>query len=805
MPINTGRLNPHANNERTDLFSTILDTAHDAIIGIDQSQNIILFNQGAKRIFGYEPDEVIGQPLDILLPLALSEIHNAHVRRFEESKSTSRTMCKRREISGRRKDGTIFPAEASIAKATAGGQTIFTVTMRDITSRKLATEKINSLYELLNRMGQMAKVGGWEFDAVTLQGTWTDEVARIHDMDPQDPTSAKIGLSFFTEEGRVKVNEAVQRAIQYAEDYELVLELITAKGNRKWIHTIGRPVIENGKVVRVEGSFQDITERKQAEEQISIQKERAESLARIAARLNAELDLQSVLKVVCEETAKALNVQMVTVRLLDEMRDVLYNAASVGLSSELLDAFVPSPHTLAEMLSRKRHNSIVLTDLQTLPDQNPNIELIRRLNLRMRVGALLYHQDRLMGELNIITIGETRHFNEGELALLRALADQAVQAIVNAQLFGRTQQHLRNVEALRNIDMTIANSFDLRLTLKEIVAGIIAQLSVDAAEVLLFKPVSNMLEFAAGQGFSSNIMQKGRLRLGEGIAGHVALEQQRIHVPNLADVKDNFTRAPLFVGEGFITYFGVPLLAKGQVKGVLEIFHRAPLNFNEERLNFLEMLAGQAAIAIDSAQAFDGLQRANLNLSQAYDATIEGWSRAMDLRDKETEGHTQRVTELTVRLAEAIGMSEEEGVHVWRGALLHDMGKLGVPDDILLKPGKLTDEEWIIMRQHPQFAYDMLSSIEYLRSALDIPYCHHEKWDGTGYPRGLKGEQIPLAARLFAVVDVWDALRSDRPYRQGWPEEKVFEHIRAQVGTHFDPKAVEAFFKVMSEDKHGTG
>lgn len=186
-------------------------------------------------------------------------------------------------------------------------------------------------------------------------------------------------------------------------------------------------------------------------------------------------------------------------------------------------------------------------------------------------------------------------------------------------------------------------------------------------------------------------------------------------------------------------------------------------------------------------------------LALAYEATIEGWSRAMELRDKKTEGHTQRVTEMTVKLAWAMGMSNEQIVHVRRGALLHDMGKLGVPDSILLKHGKLTDEEWIFMRKHPQYAYDMFSSIEYLRPALDIPYYHHEKWDGTGYPNGLKGEQIPLPARIFAVVDVWDALQSDRSYRTGWTQEKVLEHIRAQSGIHFDPKVVEIFIKVLSE------
>jgi putative two-component system response regulator len=192
------------------------------------------------------------------------------------------------------------------------------------------------------------------------------------------------------------------------------------------------------------------------------------------------------------------------------------------------------------------------------------------------------------------------------------------------------------------------------------------------------------------------------------------------------------------------------------------------------------------------------LEEAHKQLLYAYDETIEGWSRAMDLRDKETEGHSQRVTNQTLKLAQALGMPQEQLVHVRRGALLHDMGKLGIPDSILLKPGKLTEEEWELMRQHPQLAHNMLYPIEYLHPALDVPYCHHEKWDGTGYPRGLKGEQIPLAARIFAVVDVWDALTSDRPYRPAWEREKVLEYIQEQSGKHFDPKVVKAFLEIIS-------
>ena len=193
------------------------------------------------------------------------------------------------------------------------------------------------------------------------------------------------------------------------------------------------------------------------------------------------------------------------------------------------------------------------------------------------------------------------------------------------------------------------------------------------------------------------------------------------------------------------------------------------------------------------------LREANAQLLNAYEATIEGLSHALDLRDRETEGHSRRVTEVTVKLAQALDINEDEITHIRRGALLHDIGKIGIPDSILHKPDTLSEDEWVTMRKHPQFAYNMLSHIEYLHPALAIPYNHHEKWDGTGYPRKLKGEEIPMSARLFAIADVWDALTSNRPYRDAWTAEQALAYIREQSGKHFDPQVVDLFFQVTGE------
>ena len=360
--------------------------------------------------------------------------------------------------------------------------------------------------------------------------------------------------------------------------------------------------------------------------------------------------------------------------------------------------------------------------------------------------------------------------------------------------------HLRRLGALREIDQAIASDSSLTVTLDLFLAKVTTQLHVDAADVLLINQQTKTLDYAAGRGFYSSAIQQARFALGEGIAGRAALEGRIVEIHDTPQNRGALSSSQAMVNEGFVAQYALPLSAKGQVKGVLEVFSRTPLNPDSSWLDFMEILAGQAAIAIDNAELFDHLQRSHSELTRAYDTTIEGWSRALDLRDRETRGHSQRAAAMTVRLARAMGIDETKIIHIRRGALLHDIGKMGIPDSILLKPGPLTDSEWEIMREHPNYAHDLLSSIPYLSPALDIPRYHHEKWDGSGYPCRLRGEQIPLAARIFAVVDVHDALRSDRPYRMAWSEDQVIAYIRSMRGIHFDPTVLDAFLKMQGGD-----
>lgn len=399
-------------------------------------------------------------------------------------------------------------------------------------------------------------------------------------------------------------------------------------------------------------------------------------------------------------------------------------------------------------------------------------------------GKLVYVEE------NAIALTDEHGRISGYVSVNRDITERKLSEI---QIYRQMEQ----LSALRNIDQAIMSNIDLHFTLNVITSEVSKQLEVDAVDILLLDAETGMLGYAAGTGFRTPTIQTSRVPIGQSHAGRVARDGRLVKIDNLGEMTQDPLFAALFAQENFIFYCGVPLIAKGKTKGVLEVFHRAPRQPRRDWLDFLHLLAGQAAIAIDNATLFENLQQTNEELVRAYDTTIEGWSRALDLRDRETEGHTRRVTEMTLALADNFGFDEQELVHMRRGALLHDIGKMGVPDSILLKPGSLTPVEWTIMRQHPRYAYELLRPIIFLVHSLDIPYCHHEKWDGSGYPRGLKGEETPLAARLFAVVDVWDALISDRPYRPAWSRDQALSYIREQAGHHFDPHAVEAFFEMI--------
>jgi response regulator RpfG family c-di-GMP phosphodiesterase len=521
-----------------------------------------------------------------------------------------------------------------------------------------------------------------------------------------------------------------------------------------------------------------------------------EAIAQVSSHLRTATTFEEMLSRLLDQTLALVEGESGSIWLYDPVNQMIELKTQHGQNDEYISSsyrFGEGIPGLVIQLGR----AIVAREFR----QDEHVTDANRDHMPPGIGGAcvpLHTEESIVGVM-FIHVTLPRELGPGEVRILNALAEIGGNSIHRMFLHEQAVKQLERLAALRLIDLAISSVFDLQVILTIVINEVIKQLQVDAACVLLIDPASNRLEYVVGQGFYGRNIEASSLRIGEGNAGQAVMERRVVGVPDLTAPGAHFKRAELLADEGFISYYAVPLVTKGEVKGVLEIFHRSRLNPDREWQNFLEALGGQTAIAVENSVLFQDLQRSNFELAIAYDATIEGWSRALDLRDRETEGHTQRVTDMTVRLARKMGLSEDRLILIKRGGLLHDIGKMGIPDYILLKPEQLSQAEQAIMRTHPQLAYDMLEPIAYLRDALNIPYCHHEKWDGTGYPRGLAGTQIPLEARLFAIVDVWDAITTDRPYRKSWPRREALKYVREQAGKYFDPQLVEMFLQEMGE------
>jgi PAS domain S-box-containing protein/putative nucleotidyltransferase with HDIG domain len=728
----------------------MLANIREAVLGSDEESILTFWNAAAESIYGWKEEEVIGKSESEILQNEFPDGNRDKV--FQELRESGEYTGKVTQI---RKDGTkIFVEMHANTVHDPNGKTIgFVSVYRDITLRKQRLEKLAEQAHLLDLSNAVACNMR---DEIIL---WTSGMEKLYGWSSEEVLGRVTHDLFQTI--HPKPYEEIHAALMRNGQWDG--ELIHSKKDGTKITVSSHWELQrdaSGNPIAILESNNDITELEQAQEALRESGEKLKAAQKLGRIGNWEYDLESQ-KITWSD-------QIYTIYERDPLKG--------PPSTEEEAAY----YSLEQRQALSEYTKIAITTSQDFEyDLQANLPSGNQKQLAARVQPIKDAQGQVI-QLNGIVQDITE----------RKQAEQ------------RIESQMQRLEALRTIDAAISGSLDLRTILNIIGEQTITQLGMDAVSVLLFNTHTQMLCYASGQGFHSRAIEQSRVRFGEGPVGKAFLERNMITVHNPIQSPD-FTRATLLAGEGFVEYYGAPMIAKGHIVGVLEVFSCTSHETDEKWRNFLETLAGQAAIAVDNTRLFQDLQVSNVNLHFAYDATIEGWSRALDLRDQETEGHSTRVAELTLKLASMAGMTEEELVHVRRGALLHDIGKMGVPDSILLKPDKLTDSEWKIMRTHPQLAFEMLAPIAFLRPALDIPGCHHEKWDGSGYPRGLKGEQIPLAARLFAVVEVWDALRSDRPYRKAWPEEKVLEHIRLLAGTHFDPKAVEYFLKMIKEYMKG--
>ncbi len=782
----------HALRHSEEQYRHIVETAHEGIVAWDENWRVSFANRRAAEILGYTQEEMQGKSIyDFIFEADHPEHKEIQVQREQGIGGTSQRAY-------RTKSGKAVWLQASVSPVLEGGKFAGSYTLiSDITERKQGEEKLAQSQRELAEAQRVARIGSWSLDLETGVGRWSDEMYEIFGTASSVPTDSYAMFErLIYPDDAAMVRHAHEHTISTGEPFRIEHRIITSAGDVRTIAEIGHAVVDaNGKVTGLFGTAQDITERKRAEASLRESEERYRALYEGSPVSLWEEDFSQVKLLLdglrregvtdfrgyfashpefikaCLEGVRITDVNRATLKLFDAQDKSLFLGAVSRFVND--DGIRDFEEELVNIAEGRRQFSWEGSN-RTLNG--------RKLDILLRWSVVPGYEETLSKVLVFIEdVTDRKHAEE------------------------QSRRQFKRLLTLREIDSAITSSFDERFTLNLLITRLVSALGVDAADVLLLNRYLNTLSFAAGYGFSSPVGSL-ELPITGTYAGDVIRDRRIVAEPDLQKAEQPFARQALAAREGFKSYYGIPLVAKGEVKGVLEIFHRARLTPDAEWLDFLETFASQAAIAIDNAQLFEGLQRSNFELGIAYDSTIEGWSKALDLRDKETEGHTQRVTEMAVELARQFGFNDEDILQVRRGALLHDIGKMGVPDAILFKPGPLSEADWVVMKKHPAFAYQLLSPIRYLKAAaVEIPYCHHERWDGTGYPRGLKGEQIPLSARIFSVIDVWDALISDRPYRPAWPGEKARAYIVEQAATQFDPQVVKSFMQMIDREPSAGG
>jgi PAS domain S-box-containing protein/putative nucleotidyltransferase with HDIG domain len=779
--------------EQFGRLSRAVEQSPAAVVVTDTDEKIVYVNPRFVQVSGYPAEELLGTPTPVLTNLPDAE----HAAVLDTLRGGGPWTG---ELEARTKDGRPYWqfATISVLKNSDGEVTRFVKVFEDITERKRAVDALRESERRTVSFLESLPVGVFVMTADGRPYYANAMAAHILGKGIVDNTRAdefpEIYQAYLagTDQLYPSDRQPIVRAL--AGEHVVASDVEIRHPDRTIpLEIWGNPVRDSaGHITHAIVAFYDINDRREAQAQIARQMKsmarRAtefEALLEISRDLAVQHDLPSLLKVIVERAVSLTGASGGFIYLYDAVRH--------DLEVVIADHVPISPGTrlgigegLAGLVAQTREPKVV-DRYQEWEHRAPRFVGIPVTSV---AEVPMQYRGELVGVLGVAELDGAQTFGDETIRLLSLLSAHAASAVNDARLFAQTEKRLQRLGALRTIDMAITASLDLRVTLSVFLDQATGHLGADAASILLLNPRTQTLEHVVGRGFRSEAPGRTRLRLGQGYPGRAALDRRTIQVPHTPAADPG---RPHLDGESVHAYYAAPLVAKGEVRGVLEVFHRSELHVDAEWVEFLEALAGQAAIAIDNATLFTDLKRSNVDLSLAYDTTLEGWSRALDLRDKETEGHTLRVTEVAVLLARALGVPEDEIVHIRRGALLHDIGKMGIPDAILNKPGPLTEAEWAVMRRHPELARDLLASIAYLKPALDIPYCHHEKWDGTGYPRGLTGDQIPLAARIFAVVDVWDALRSDRPYRAALPEDQVIEYLQQQAGKHFDLQIAEVF------------
>ena len=580
-----------------------------------------------------------------------------------------------------------------------------------------------------------------------------------------------------------RVRDEIQKAVKKKSRFQLGYRIITADKTEKWVWEQGSAVIFNKGDLVLEGYITDITEQKLREFQIQAIIEAGEILRNTLRITDFCPKLVKRIKEIYRADCVAL--------LLPTSRETITTIQfAEGSWRELTGKEIPLLECFA--LKALEDGNMIL-----FKRGEPGVKLCPILN--DKTSAYMTFLPLLIDSYQngMLVLGRDSQFSDLELETLTAISDILVPAIERGNLLQKVEKQLRHLESLHVIDQAITSNFDIQVVNKIILDQVCKELGGNAADILVLNKATNILENVGTTGFMDPMIRSIRVPLTTSVAGKVLLENKGYYINDLDQNPLWFIRKNMQV-ENFKSFFAYPMAVKGETIGVMEVFLRKKFYPDRDWENFLEALATQAAVAYDSFRKYSELQRMQQNASASFRTTLETWSRSLELHDIESQGHIHRVTNETIRLARELGMDESELPNIERGALLHDIGKIGIMDEILLKKGDLTEKDWEEIKRHPQIARDLLSNVKLLEDALDIPYSHHENWDGSGYPQGLKGEQIPLSARIFAVVDTFDAMTSSRPYRQAWSKSEAIQYLIDQRGKKFDPDVIDLFTKHIS-------
>jgi PAS domain S-box-containing protein len=520
----------------------------------------------------------------------------------------------------------------------------------------------------------------------------------------------------------------------------------------------------------------------------------AAAIAEVGRDISATLQLDIVLERIAMYARILLKADTSAVYLSEPDHPLLTAIAAIGAESEEIknDPIETGVGILGSIALRKSGEIVnnTMADPRTIIIKGTQVVQHEHI-----MAASVLSKDNLTGLLVVWRNGVEKEFKVTELGFLSSLAQQAAVAIENARLFDAERRRRQEAENLRSAAVAITSSLDPKTVLQTILTTLQQVVPFDSGTMMFLE--DDVVRIVAAQGFDNMDAILNRTFSAENKLIHVINQLKKPYI--IDDVTDD-ARFERWGGEDPVhAWMGIPLIAHDKIIGYITLDSLKAGAFDQNAATLAHTFALHATAAIENTQLFENLQTSNQELSLAYDTTLAGWAKALELRDKETHGHTNRVTDLTMELARFIGLPKADLIPLRRGVLLHDIGKMGVPDEILHKDGPLTEKEWIEMHKHPQYAFDLLYPILFLRPSIDIPYSHHEWWDGSGYPQKLKGAEIPLPARIFAIVDVWDALLSDRPYRKAWTKAKAAKYLREQAGSHFDPNLVETFLNMINK------